>query len=166
MAGICSFFSAAFVTQYYYTQYDNSHIANSIVALVSEYSVYIPLFGILFYCDNRFRYINPLTGKKDFKTIKTDIKKFLLPFLFLNCYSLSKVSLTYQFLQLDVLPYKASMLGSLAASTISLVLINFMIARVVKRIQNLTGPLGQDSKVSKVPYRTKIKGDAVDDHGG
>lgn len=133
VAGICSFFSAAFVTQYYYTQYDNSHIANAIVALVSEYSVYIPLFGILFYCDNRFRYINPLTGKKDFKTIKTDIKKLLVAFSISEiAYSLSKVSLTYQFLQLGVLPYQASMLGSLAASTISLVLINFMIARVVK----------------------------------
>jgi hypothetical protein len=48
VAGICSFFSAASVTEYYYTQYDNSHITNAIVALVSEYSVYIPLFGILF----------------------------------------------------------------------------------------------------------------------
>ena len=133
MAGICSFFSAAFVTQYYYTQYDNSHIANSIVALVSEYGVYIPLFGILFYGDNRFRYINPLTGKKDFKTIKTDIKKLLTAFSISEvAYSLSKISLTYQFLQLGVLPYQASMLGSLAASAVSFVLINFMITRVVK----------------------------------
>jgi hypothetical protein len=40
VAGICSFFSAAFVSQYYYTQYDSNHIANAIVALVSEYRVY------------------------------------------------------------------------------------------------------------------------------
>lgn len=47
-------------------------------------------------------------------------------------YSLSKLSFTYQFLQLGVLPYQASMLGSLAASTISMVLINLVIIRVVK----------------------------------
>lgn len=97
------------------------------ILFIFHYSAYF------FYCENRFRYINPLTGKKDFKTIKTDIKKLLVAFSISEiAYSLSKVSLTYQFLQLGVLPYLASMLGSLAASTISLVLINFMIARVVK----------------------------------
>ena len=141
VAGICSFFLAAFVTQIYYTQYNQNHIASSIVALISEYSVYIPLFGILFYYDNRYRYINPLTGKKNFKTIKADIKKLLTAFSISEvAYSVSKISLTYQFLQLGVLPYQASMLGSLAASSISLILINFMITRVVKSIQNLVGP--------------------------
>ena len=67
MAGICAFVSAAFVTQFYYTQYN-------------EYSVYIPIFGLLFYRDNRYRYVNPSTGKKDFKMVKTDIKKLLTAF--------------------------------------------------------------------------------------
>ena len=69
MAGTCAFISAAFITQFYYTQYNESHIANSIIALLSEYSVYIPIFSLLFYWDNRHRYINPLTGKKDYKVI-------------------------------------------------------------------------------------------------
>ncbi len=77
MAGTCAFIWAAFITQFYYTQYNESHIANFIIALLSEYSVYIPIFGLLFYWDNRHRYINPLTGKKDFKIKKTDIKKLL-----------------------------------------------------------------------------------------
>ena len=125
--------SAAFITQFYYTQYNESHIANSIVALLSEYSVYIPIFGLLFYRDNSNRYINPLTGKKDFKTIKTDIKKLLTAISISEvAYSLSKIYVTYQFLQLGIVPYQASMLGSLAASTISLVLINFMVTRVVR----------------------------------
>jgi hypothetical protein len=75
VAGICAFFSAAFVTQFYYAQYNESHIANSIVALISEYSVYIPIFGLLFYRDNRDRHTNPLTGKKDFKTLKKGHKE-------------------------------------------------------------------------------------------
>jgi hypothetical protein len=133
VAGICAFVSAAFVTQFYYTQYNESHIANSIVALISEYSVYIPIFGLLFYRDNRYRYINSLTGKKDFKMIKMDIKKLLTAFSISEvAYSLSKISVTYQFLQLGIIPYQASMLGSLAASAVSIVLINFLITRVVK----------------------------------
>ena len=127
------FVSANFVTQFYYTQYNESHIANSIVALISEYSVYFPIFGLLFYWDNRNRYIHPLTGKKDFKTIKTDIKKLLTAFSISEVvYSLSKIYVTYQFLQLDLMPYQASMFGSVAASAISILLINFLIIRVVK----------------------------------
>jgi hypothetical protein len=133
VAGICSFFSGAFVTQFCYTQYDQSHITNSIIALLTEYSVYIPLFSILFYYENRYRYFNPIAGKKDFNTIKTDIKNLLTAFSISEvAYSLSKISITYQFLQLGVVPYQASMLGSLAASTISLALINFMVTRVVR----------------------------------
>jgi hypothetical protein len=133
VAGICAFVSAAFVTQFYYTQYNESHIATSIVALITEYSVYIPIFGLLFYRDNRYRYINPLTGKKDFKTIKTDIKKLLTAFSISEvAYSLSKISVTYQFLQIGLMPYQASMFGSIAASAVSILLINFIITRVVK----------------------------------
>ncbi|HXX97862.1 MAG TPA: hypothetical protein VEL11_12200 [Candidatus Bathyarchaeia archaeon] len=47
-------------------------------------------------------------------------------------YSLSKISVTFQLLQLGIMPYQASMLGSLAASTVSILLINFLITRVVK----------------------------------
>jgi len=133
IAGTCAFVSAAFFTQFYYTQYNESHIANSIVALLSEYSVYIPIFGLLFYWDNRYRYINPLTGKKDFKIIKMDIKKLLTALSISEvAFSLSKISITYQLLQLGVIPYQASMLGSLAASTVSIVLINLLVIRMVK----------------------------------
>jgi hypothetical protein len=133
IAGTCAFISAAFFTQFYYTQYNESHIANSIVALLTEYSVYIPIFGLLFYWDNRYRYINSLTGKKDFKTIKMDIKKLLTALSISEAaYSLSKISITFQFLQLGVIPYQASMLGSLAASAVSIVLINLLVIRVVK----------------------------------
>jgi len=133
MAGTSAFVSAAFITQFYYTQYNESHIANSIFALLSEYSVYIPIFGLLFYRDNRYRYIYPSTGKKDFKTIKTDIKKLLTALSISEvAYSLSKISITYQFLQLGVIPYQASMLGSLAASAVSIVLINLFVIRVLK----------------------------------
>jgi len=133
IAGICSFFSAAFVTQLYHTYYNTNHIANSIVALLVEYSVYMPLFGILFYIDNRYRYIDLLTGKKDLKTIKNDIKKLFTTFFISEiAYCLSKLSFTYQFLQLGALPYQASMVGSVAASGISIVLINLVAIKGVK----------------------------------
>jgi hypothetical protein len=116
----------------YNVYYNKDHIANSIVVLSTEYSVYIPLFALLFYIDNRHRYIDPITGK-DFKTIKRDIKKLFTAFSISEiAFSLSNISFTYEFLQLGALPYQASMLGSLAASVISFVLINIVIIKVVK----------------------------------
>ena len=133
IAGICSFFSSAYVTQFYYTHYDKSHIANAIHALLTEYSVYMPIFVVLFYIDNRYRYFDPLTGKKDSKIIKKDFRKLFTAFIISEiAYSFSKVSLTYQFLQAGALPYQASMLGSLTASAISFVLINLAVFKVVK----------------------------------
>jgi hypothetical protein len=133
IAGICSFFSAAFFTQMYYVYYNKSHTTNSIVALSIEYIVYIPLFALLFYIDNRHTYIDPLTGKKDFKTIKRDIKKLFTAFSISEiAFSLSNISFTYEFLQLGVPPYQASMFGSIAASIISFALVNFVIIKVVK----------------------------------
>jgi hypothetical protein len=133
IAGICSFFSAAYVTQFYYTHYNKSHVANSILALLTEYSIYIPIFVVLFYIDNRYRYFDPLTGKKDSRTLKKDLKKLFTAFLISEiAYSCSKVSLTYQFLQVGAIPYQASMLSSLTASAISFVLINLAVFKVVK----------------------------------
>jgi hypothetical protein len=108
-------------------------VANSIVALAIEYCVYFPLFGTLYYFDNRYRYIDSSTGRKNFDVIKSDIRKLFTAFSISEIvYSISKVSFTFQFLQLGALPYQASMLASIIASTLSIVLINIVIIRVVK----------------------------------
>jgi large-conductance mechanosensitive channel len=104
-----------------------------VLSLLTEYSVYIPIFISLFYIDNRYRYFDPLTGKKDNKILKKDLKKLFTAFLISEiAYSLSKVSLTYQFLQLGALPYQASMFGSLTASVVSFILINLAAFKIVK----------------------------------
>ena len=64
VSGIISFFVGALFTQIY-AQYDKNYIANSLITLVIGYAVYIPLFASLFYRDNKAKYIDPLTGKKD-----------------------------------------------------------------------------------------------------
>jgi len=50
-----------------------SNVTNSIIALSTEYGVYIPLFAFLFYRDNKVKYVGPATGKKDSKRVKEDI---------------------------------------------------------------------------------------------
>src|SRR5919106_3270274 len=130
-SGIFAFFGGAMFTQFY-SQYDPNNLANSIVTLSVEYAIYIPLFALLFYLDNRNRYIDPLTGKKYKNRIKSDIKKLIAAFSISELiFSFAKIAIHYELLQMyRVEPYQASMIGSLAAWAIFLVSINLSIKAV------------------------------------
>jgi hypothetical protein len=79
VSGIISFLVGALFTQIY-AQYDKNYIANSLITLVIGYAVYIPLFAFLFYRDNKAKYIDPLTGRKNSNRIKNDVKKLFTAF--------------------------------------------------------------------------------------
>lgn len=124
ISGIVAFFASASIAQLY-AIYDSNALANSIVALATEYGVYIPFFAFLFYRDNRDRYIDPLTGKRDSKKLKDDVKKLLAAFSVSEViFSITRTSAHYQFLQGGVEPYQASMMGSLIAWAVFFVCIN------------------------------------------
>lgn len=131
VSGIFAFFGGALFTQLY-AQYDNNNLANSIVTLSVEYAIYIPLFALLFYIDNRNRYIDPLTGRKYKNRIKSDIKKLVAAFSVSELiFSFSKIAIHYELLQMSMVePYQASMIGSLAAWAIFLVSINLSVKAV------------------------------------
>ena len=116
----------------FYSQYDPNNLANSIVTLSVEYAIYIPLFALLFYLDNRNRYIDPLTGRKSRQRILSDVKKLLAAFSISEViFSLSKIAIHYKLLQLyTVEPYQASMIASLAAWAIFLFSINLSVKAV------------------------------------
>jgi hypothetical protein len=131
VSGIFAFFGGALFTQLY-AQYDNNNLSNSIVTLSVEYAIYIPLFALLFYMDNRNRYVDPLTGRKDKKRIKSDIKKLIAAFSVSELiFSFSKIAIHYELLQTSMVePYQASMIGSLTAWAIFLVSINLSVKAV------------------------------------
>ena len=131
VSGVFAFFGGALFTQLY-AQYDNNNLSNSIVTLSVEYAIYIPLFALLFYMDNRNRYVDPLTGKKDKKRIKNDIKKLIAAFSLSELiFSFSKIAIHYELLQTSIVePFQASMIGSLTAWAIFLVSINLSVKAV------------------------------------
>jgi hypothetical protein len=131
VSGVFAFFGGALFTQLY-AQYDNNNLSNSIVTLSVEYAIYIPLFALLFYMDNRNRYVDPLTGRKDKKRIKSDIKKLIAAFSVSELiFSFSKITIHYELLQnFMVEPYQASMIGSITAWAIFLVSINLSVKAV------------------------------------
>ncbi len=127
------FLASALASQLYF-QHDRSEFANSIVALAAEYATYLPLFAALFYVDNRRRYVDPATGRRDRRRIMGDIKKLFAAFSTAEViYSITRLLVQYQLLVAvsGIRPYEASMASSLVAWVVFFVAIN-LVAKAVK----------------------------------
>ena len=124
VAGIAALIVGTIFTEFY-SKYEKNNFFNSIVTLTVEYSIYIPIFALCFYQDNKNKYVDPVTGIRNKAVIKNDILKLFTIFSVSEIiYSVSKVSIHFQLMQMSIEPYQASMIGSIAAWTIFLVLIN------------------------------------------
>ena len=124
IAGIAALIAGTIFTEFY-SKYDDNNFFNSIVTLTVEYSIYIPLFALFFYHDNKNKYVDPITGTRNNAVIKNDILKLFTIFSISEViYAVSKVSIHFQLMQISFEPYKASMIGSIGAWIIFLVLIN------------------------------------------
>jgi hypothetical protein len=137
LAGTAALIVGTFFTQLYAQQTKNNFL-NSIVTLSVEYSVYIPLFGLFYYLDNKEKYIDQ-SGKKNYANIKSDIIRLFAIFSVSEIiFSLSKVSLHFQLMQMSFEPYHASMIASFSAWFIFLVIINFgvKIVKLFKKSNN------------------------------
>ena len=131
IAGTAALVVGMFFTEFY-SQYTKNNFLNSITTLTVEYGIYIPLFALLFYFDNKSKYIDPLSGKKNYTTIKNDIIKLFTIFSVSEIvYAVLKVSIHFQLMQISFEPYQASTLGSFTAWFIFLVIINVG-AKIVK----------------------------------
>ena len=131
ISGILAFFGGAAFTQVY-SQYDSNNLTNSLMTLGAEYGIYIPLFAVLFYFDNKDKYVDPITGKRIVIRIRNDIKKLAAAFSIAEVvFSFSKIVIHYQLLQASTLePYQASMIGSFGAWVIFLITINLSVKTV------------------------------------
>jgi hypothetical protein len=131
ISGIVSFLAGALSTQIY-ALFDDNNMYNAIITLTIGYCVYIPVFAFLFYRDNKLRYVDPLTGKKNSKNIREDIMKLLGAFTVSEViFIATKLYIHYSLLQLYVQPYQALALAELTAWGVFLVSINTGI-KVVK----------------------------------
>jgi hypothetical protein len=131
VSGATSFLAGAVTTQVY-SIFDSNSISNALITLAIGYCVYIPLFALLFYKDNKSRYVDPLTGKKSSENIKKDIRKLIGAFSISEViYIITKLSFHYILLQLFVQPYQALTIAELTAWGVFFISINVGI-KVVK----------------------------------
>ncbi len=131
ISGAAGFTASAFFSQLFSQIYKND-LTNAFVALATEYAVYLHLFAMLFYLDNRHKYTDPSTGKRNSKQIRSDVKKLFASFSVSEVvYSIVRFGSQYGLLKLNIEPYEASMISSLTAWGIFLVSINIM-ARITR----------------------------------
>src|SRR6185503_17900645 len=128
IAGTAALVVGVYFTELY-SEYSENNFLNSIVTLIVEYAIYIPLFAMFYYLDNKGKYVDALTGKKNYANIKSDLIKLL------TIFSISEVSIHFQLMQISFEPYQATIIGSFIAWFIFLVVINFG-AKVVKLFKN------------------------------
>ncbi|MEM4285206.1 MAG: hypothetical protein QXS98_03365 [Candidatus Nitrosocaldus sp.] len=134
ISGTGGFFASAYISQVHLEYYADK-LTNSILALVIEYAVYIPLFALLFYMDNRSRYIDHASGKRNSKALKDDVKKLFAAFSVAEIvFSITRFASQYQLLQVDIQAYQASMLSSVIAWIVFFIVINMM-ARIVRLLR-------------------------------
>ena len=125
IAGLGSFLTGPLFSQLY-ARYDENSLANSAATLAAEYAVYIPAFALLFYIDNRSKYVDA-AGRKDSKRLKGDLKKLLASFSVSEViFSAVKIGAQYQLLQSGTEAYAASMVASTLAWAVFFVAINLM----------------------------------------
>ena len=132
ISGLCSLILTAIITQYYYYNASSNNFEVSLVSLLIEYVIETPIFVVLYYIDNKKIYLNPLTGKKDFHAVKTDLKKLFAVFSLSDViYAVAQISFEFNLLQHStVAPYQASVYSSLIAWAIFFVIVNLSVKSV------------------------------------
>lgn len=129
ISGAAGFFISAIAAEVYST-YTQDALVNSVATVFTGFVVSSAVFAVLFHMDNKYMYVDRFTGKTDFKNLKQVLKKLTTAgsvFEIVN--NLSRLIILYQFFTMDVDPFNASMLSSLAASGLSYLSLNLMLRR-------------------------------------
>jgi len=131
IAAACGFIASTAVSELY-ALYDASKLYDSLVALATDYALYLPVFGFLFYRDNKDRYADE-QGRRNNKQLREDLKKLLAAFSVSEViYAMARLLAQYQLLTVyGIQPYEAAMLGESIAWAVFFLSINLM-ARAVR----------------------------------
>ena len=129
ISGASGFFVSAIAAGIYST-YTQDDLINSIATVLTGFAVSSLVFGILFHMDNKYMYIDKSTGKIDFRNLKQVLKKLMAGWLVFEIVNnSSRFIILYQLFTMDVDPFDASMVSSLAASCVSYLSLNLILRR-------------------------------------
>jgi hypothetical protein len=128
VAAVAAIIADAIVVQYAAQSISNDVLV-SIFSIITDTGVYLSAFAGLFYIDNRKKYIDTVTGKRDSNRFKQDARKIVTALSVSEVvYMIAKFTSIYVLLQSNVAPpYQIAMLSTLLAGVFSIVTANLMI---------------------------------------
>jgi hypothetical protein len=128
VAAIAAIITDAIVVQYAAQSITNNALV-SIFSIIADIGMYLAAFVGLFYIDNRKKYIDTVTGKRDSNRFKQDAKKLVTALGVSEViYMIGKFTSIYLLLQSNVAPpYQVAMLSTLLAGGFSTVTANLMV---------------------------------------
>ena len=128
VAAVSAIIIDAMVVQYAAQSITNVVLV-SIFSIITGTGVYLTAFAGLFYNDNRKKYIDMITGKRDSNRFKQDAKKIVTALGVSEVvYTIGKFTSIYLLLQTNIAPpYQIAMLSTLLAGGFSTGTANLMI---------------------------------------
>ena len=129
IAAIASIIADAIVVQYAFDSITDNNIIVSILSILTDTGVYLATFAAMFLVDNRNKYVDAATGKKDSARFGSDIKKIVTALGVSEVvYIIVKFTSIYALLQASIAPpYQVAMLTTLLAWIFYIITSNVMI---------------------------------------
>ena len=130
IAGIFGFLVSAVIAEIY-AIYSPSDVLTSTITVLVGFIIYKISFIVLFHIDNKRKYTNRFTSQINFNRLTQIIKKMIFAWsIFDIVNNLSRWIILYELLILGFRPFEAAILSSIAASSISYLLINIILKRI------------------------------------
>ena len=133
VSGLMSFAMGICFTELY-SKYagPESSIENSIYTLVIGYASYLPIFAYLYYRDNKDRYVDPNSGRRNTEKLLLDIKKLFTAFSASECvFIVTKTYIHFHLLESGYLDaYQAYSIAELVAWSLYFVSMNTILKAV------------------------------------
>jgi hypothetical protein len=129
IAAVASSIADAIVVQFSAESISNSVLV-SLLSIITDTGVYLAAFACLFYIDNRKKYIDVFTGRRDSSRFRRDAKKIVTALGVSEVvYRIVKFTSIYLMLQGNVAspPYQIALLTTLLAWVFYIVTANMMI---------------------------------------
>jgi hypothetical protein len=128
IAGVASIIADATVVHYAAESISNDVLV-SVFSIMTDTGVYFAAFAGLFYIDNRKKYVDDVTGKRDSTRLRRDAKKIVTALGVSEVvYIIAKFTSIYLLLQANVSPpYQVAILTTLLAWVFYIITANLMI---------------------------------------
>ena len=130
IAGIFGFLVSATIAEIY-AIYSPSNVLTSTITVLVGFIIYKISFIVLFHIDNKRKYTNRFTSQINFNRLKQIIKKMIFAWsIFDIVNNLSRWIILYELLIIEIRPFEAAILSSIAASSLSYLSINIISKRI------------------------------------